>query len=35
MEPEIEYFSVFAITSNVEGTVKGLGRPRKQAVATP
>src|SRR5262245_44541021 len=34
MEPEIEYFTVFAITNNAEGTVKVLGQPRKQAVAT-
>ena len=33
MEPEIEYFSVFAITNNAEGTVKVLGRPLKQALA--
>ena len=33
MEPEIEYFSVFAITNNAEGTVKVLGQPRRQAVA--
>jgi hypothetical protein len=34
MEPEIEYFSVFAITHNVEGTVKVLGKPRRQALET-
>jgi hypothetical protein len=34
MEPEIEYFTVFAITDNAEGSVKVLGRPRKQVVAT-
>jgi hypothetical protein len=34
MEPEIEYFSVFAVTNNAEGTVKVLGRPRKQALET-
>jgi hypothetical protein len=33
MEPEIEYFSVFAITNNAEGTVKVLGQPLKQALA--
>lgn len=32
MEPEIEYFSVFAVTNNAEGTVKVLGRPRKHAL---
>ncbi|HEX2061394.1 MAG TPA: hypothetical protein VHK90_11685 [Thermoanaerobaculia bacterium] len=30
MEPEIEYFTVFAVTNNAEGTVKVLGSPRKQ-----
>ena len=34
MEPDIEYFSVFAITDNAEGSVKVLGRPRKRALAT-
>lgn len=34
MEPQIEYFSVFAITNNAEGTVKVLGRPRKLPAST-
>jgi hypothetical protein len=34
MEPEIEYFTVFAVTDNAEGTVKVLARPRKHAAAT-
>ena len=33
MEPEIEYFTVLAVTDNAEGTVEVLGRPRKHAVA--
>ena len=32
MEPEIEYFEVFAVTDNAEGTVKVHGSPRKTAV---
>jgi hypothetical protein len=33
MKPEIEYFSVFAVTDNASGTVKVHGKPRKDAVA--
>lgn len=32
MEPEIEYFTVFAVTNNAEGSVKVLGKPRQQAL---
>ena len=32
MEPEIEYFEVFAVTDNDAGTVKVHGTPRKSAV---
>ena len=33
MEPEIEFFDVFAVTDNVAGTVKVLGEPRKHAAS--
>ena len=33
MEPEIEFFDVFAVTDNVAGTVKALGEPRKHAAS--
>jgi hypothetical protein len=29
MEPEIEFFDVFCITNNADGTVKVLGKPKK------
>jgi hypothetical protein len=32
MKPEIEYFTVFAVTDNTAGTVKVHGTPRKSAV---
>jgi len=32
MEPEIEYFTVFAVTNNAAGTVEVLGRPRRRAL---
>lgn len=31
MEPEIEYFKVFAVTDNAAGTVKVHGEPRQKA----
>ena len=31
MEPEIEYFTVFAITDNAEGSVRVLGEPQAKA----
>ena len=31
MEPQIEYFTVFAITDNAEGSVKVLGEPKARA----
>jgi hypothetical protein len=31
MEPEIQYFEVFAITDNTAGTVRVLGEPRAKA----
>jgi hypothetical protein len=34
MEPQIEYFTVFAVTNNAEGTVKVLGKPRRPALET-
>jgi hypothetical protein len=34
MEPQIEYFNVFAVTNNAEGTVKVLGKPRRPALET-
>ena len=34
MEPEIEYFTVFAVTNNAEGAVKVLGKPRRPALET-
>lgn len=33
MEPEIEYFTVFAITHNTEGSVRVLGSPKSTAKA--
>jgi hypothetical protein len=33
MEPEIEFFDVFAVTDNVAGTVKVTGEPRKRAAS--
>ena len=33
MEPEIEYFTVFALTDNAAGTVKVLGEPLRQTRA--
>ena len=33
MEPEIEFFEVFAVTDNAAGTVKVHGAPRRNAVA--
>jgi hypothetical protein len=33
MEPEIEFFDVFAVTDNVAGTVKVTGEPRKHAAS--
>lgn len=33
MEPNIEYFSVFAVTDNAAGTVKVLGVPAKKPLA--
>jgi hypothetical protein len=33
MEPEIEYFTVFAVTDNAEGSVRVLGTPNAQAKA--
>jgi hypothetical protein len=33
MEPEIEYFTVFAITNNAEGSVRLLGSPKSTAKA--
>jgi hypothetical protein len=32
MEPEIEFFEVFAVTDNPAGTVKVHGKPRKSTV---
>ena len=33
MEPEIEFFDVFAVTDNAAGTVKVLGEPRTHAAS--
>jgi hypothetical protein len=33
MEPEIEYFTVFAVTNNADGSVRVLGTPRTAAKA--
>ena len=33
MEPEIEYFTVFAITNNSDGSVRVLGEPKAKAKA--
>jgi hypothetical protein len=33
MEPEIEYFTVFAVTNNADGSVRVLGAPKAQPKA--